>query len=254
MGRFASTVAHYERARQPYGPAFFDAVAGRLAFNRGHRLLDLGTGPGLLALGFAPHVGAAWGLDPEPAMLAAARRNAAAAGVDLRLLAGRAEDLPADVGAFDVVTVGRALHWMEPAGTRAALERAVAPAGVVLVASASTAADGRNAWLPAYEAVRQRWAGRVERAAFGERAAYFSGTRFRSEGEIRVDTVRRVPVATLVERILSMSSTSPDAVGDGVALLRGAAERALAPFAAGGHVVETVVARAEVFRSAPVRR
>ena len=250
MGRFASTVDHYERARQPYGPAFFAAVARRLPLGPGYRLLDLGTGPGLLALGFAPHVGAVWGVDPEPAMLAAARRNAAAAGIDLRLVAGRAEDLPADIGAFDVVTVGRALHWMEPAATRDALHRVVAPAGVVVVASASTASDGRNPWIPAYEAARARWSGRIDRAKFGEREAYFGGTRFRPDGEVRVEAEHRVPLATLAERILSMSSTSPDAVGEDVDALRAEAERALTPFAVAGSVVETVVARAELFRSA----
>ena len=58
MGRFASTVATYESARPPYGEAFFSAVARRLAFKRRTRLLDVGTGPGLLAIGFAPFCGA----------------------------------------------------------------------------------------------------------------------------------------------------------------------------------------------------
>jgi SAM-dependent methyltransferase len=38
------------------------------------RPVDLGTGPGLLALGFAPYVGRIVGVDPEPAMLEAARK------------------------------------------------------------------------------------------------------------------------------------------------------------------------------------
>ena len=55
MGRFASTVAYYENARPPYGAAFFAAVARELGFNRSQRLLDIGAGPGLLAIGFAPY-------------------------------------------------------------------------------------------------------------------------------------------------------------------------------------------------------
>ena len=76
MGRFATTVALYEELRTPYPPSFFREVAQRLAFAKQHALIDLGTGPGLLALGFAPHVGRIVGVDPEPAMLAAAKKAA----------------------------------------------------------------------------------------------------------------------------------------------------------------------------------
>jgi len=52
MGRFATTVALYEELRPPYPPSFFREVAQRFAFGKQHALIDLGTGPGLLALGF----------------------------------------------------------------------------------------------------------------------------------------------------------------------------------------------------------
>ena len=78
-----------------------------------HALIDLGTGPGLLALGFAPYVGRIVGVDPEPAMIAAATEAAARASQALTLIEGKAEELPADIGSFDVVTIGRALHWMD---------------------------------------------------------------------------------------------------------------------------------------------
>ena len=76
MGRFATTVALYEELRPPYPPAFFREVVQRLALDKQHALIDLGTGPGLLALGFAPYVGRIVGVDPEPAMLAAAKHAA----------------------------------------------------------------------------------------------------------------------------------------------------------------------------------
>lgn len=80
MGRFATTAALYENLRPPYPPEFFRSVAGRLALSARSALIDLGTGPGLLALGFAPYVGRIVGVDPEPDMLDAARRAAARAG------------------------------------------------------------------------------------------------------------------------------------------------------------------------------
>src|SRR5713226_7665358 len=147
MGRFATTVAHYEALRPPYPAELFRNVAQKQSLGKQHALIDLGTGPGLLALGFAPYVGRIVGVDPEPAMIAAARKAAAHASQPLTLIEGRAEDLPADIGSFDVVTIGRALHWMDRDATLGLFERLVAPEGTILVCSSHSAADGRNPWL-----------------------------------------------------------------------------------------------------------
>ncbi|HXE25689.1 MAG TPA: class I SAM-dependent methyltransferase, partial [Roseiarcus sp.] len=64
MGRFASTVAYYESARPPYGAAFFAAAARKLSLDRGQRLLDVGAGPGILTVGFAPYCREVLGIDP----------------------------------------------------------------------------------------------------------------------------------------------------------------------------------------------
>ncbi|WP_245310123.1 class I SAM-dependent methyltransferase [Bradyrhizobium jicamae] len=111
MGRFATTAALYAQFRPPYPPEFFRAVAERLRLGKQHAVIDLGTGPGLIALGFAPYVGRIVGVDPEPAMVEVTGRAAARAGHELALIESAAEALPRDVGSFDVVTIGRALHW-----------------------------------------------------------------------------------------------------------------------------------------------
>ena len=87
-------------------------------------MIDLGTGPGVLALGFAPYVGSILGVDPEPAMVAEARRAAAEAEIAFPVIEGRAEDLAADCGPFDLITIGRSLHWMDRPATLAAFDRA----------------------------------------------------------------------------------------------------------------------------------
>ncbi len=93
MGRFASTVAYYESARPPYGAAFFATIARELGFDRSQRLLDIGAGPGILAIGFAPYCGEVVGVDPEPAMVEAARSAAARAGLVVKFIEGRLEDM-----------------------------------------------------------------------------------------------------------------------------------------------------------------
>jgi SAM-dependent methyltransferase len=250
VGRFASTVAFYERARQPYGDAFFAAVARRLLLDRSQRVLDLGTGPGILAFGLAPFCREVVGVDPEPAMIDAARRAADRSGLPVRLVEGRAEDLSRDIGEFDVVTIGRALHWMEPDSTRAALDRLVARNGFVLICRAASASDGRNSWLEAYDAVRRRWT--ETSGADRHRVdldAFFAGTRFQRRAAISVENEQTIPIDRLIERALSMSSSSLDRIGAEKEAMAAALRGALAPFAQNDRVREIVEARAETFAS-----
>jgi len=244
MGRFASTVAYYESARPQYGAAFFAAVARELGFDRSQRLLDVGAGPGILAIGFAPACGEVVGVDPEPAMIEAARAAAGRAGVAATFIEGRFEDMAASLGAFDVVTIGRAIHWLDPEPARVALDRVVAPRGRILVCNAGSVEDGRNPWLEAFNAVRDRW--KDDRPAH-DRNAFFAGGRFVPMGTISVEATYAVPVERLADRILSMSTSSPERLGDEVPAMRSVMRAALAPFAAAGVIDEIVEARAEVF-------
>src|ERR1700722_16528076 len=102
MGRFATTVPYYQRFRQPYPLEFFQGVADLLRLDGTQALVDLGCGPAMLALGFAPRVKSVFGVDPEPAMIAAARVAAAGAGGGLALYESRGGGLPADFGSFAV--------------------------------------------------------------------------------------------------------------------------------------------------------
>ena len=245
MGRFASTAAVYAMARPPYGGAFFTAAARRLELSGRERLLDLGTGPGILALGFSPYVRESVAVDPEPAMAAAARAAVAEVGAPVKVIEGRAEDLPTSLGPFDMVTIGRALHWMEPRPLRAALDRLVGRRGSVVVCGARSAGDGANPWLSAYEDVRRRWSGGAEHVQ-ADANAVFAESRFERRDAVAVTLVQEVSIGGLADRILSMSSSSPDLIGDGLAAMRADLAAALAPFAAEGRMRETIEARAEI--------
>jgi SAM-dependent methyltransferase len=247
MGRFASTVAYYERARPPYGAAFFEAAARQLGLDGSQRLLDIGAGPGILAIGFRPFCREALGVDPEPGMVGAARAAAERAGAAVTFLEGRFEDMAAKLGAFDIVSIGRAIHWLDPEPARAALDRVLAPQGKVLVCHASSVKDGRNPWLEAFDAVRDRWKG--ERPA-RDHHSFFADGRFTRTGAIRTEGTYTVSVELLVDRVLSRSTSSPERLGDQIPAMRSAMFETLAPFTADGTVKDIVEARAEVFERA----
>jgi SAM-dependent methyltransferase len=244
MGRFASTVAYYESARPPYGSDFFEAIARQLGLDGSQRLLDVGAGPGILAIGFAPHCREVVGVDPEPGMVEAASAAAECAGAAVRFIEGRFEDVAASLGAFDIVTIGRAIHWLDPEPAREALERALAPRGMVLVCGATSVKDGRNPWLEAFNTVRDRWKGdRPSR----DHDTFFADGHFTLSGTIRVEATYTVPVERLVERVLSMSTSSSERLGDEVPLMKTAMREELAPFVSEGMIEDIVEARAQVF-------
>ena len=247
MGRFATTVPLYEEFRTPYPAEFFREVAERLGFSKAHRLIDLGTGPGLLALGFAPYVGRLVGVDPEPAMLVAARQAAARRALDFTLIEGRAETLPEDIGSFDVVTIGRALHWMDRDAMTALLQRIVAPKGKILVCASVSAKHGRNPWLDAYNEARLFWSAPGSSLRHGELLpAVIRDTRFNLMDKITVETAHEVSVNELARRVLTFSTSSPAVLGDRMDAMLRDVEQRLLPFSRDGRLTEIVMSTAQV--------
>ena len=123
----------------------------------------------------------------------------------------------------------------------------VAPKGTVLVCRAASVADGRNPWLEAFDAARKGWGG--GRPAHDHNAV-LAGGGFVLRETISVEAVYQVPVERLADRVLSMSGSSPERLGDDAPAMRSAISAALAPFASDGAVEETVELWAEVYERA----
>ncbi len=255
MGRFASVAGLYERFRQPYPAVFFRIVAGKLKLSNRHALIDLGTGPGLLAIGFASYAGRVTAVDPEPAMLAAARKAAVRAGQAIDWIQGRAEDLPDGTGPFDVVTIGRALHWMDREALGPLFARLVKPGGAIVICGTSSARDGRNEWLDTYNEARRVWsderlwseAGKGDRT-HRELIAVLEPLGFHVAETVRVETTHEVSVSDLAQRVLTFSSSSPAALGDRVDGMLSDVEARLSSFSHGGRVTEILISAADIIR------
>jgi ubiquinone/menaquinone biosynthesis C-methylase UbiE len=248
MGRFATTVPYYSRYREPYPQTFFETVAKRLNLTGRERLGDIGCGPAPLAIGFAGYVGSCTGIDPEPTMLGAAREQAAESGVTLNLVEARIEHLPDTLEAFDIITIGRALHWMEPRSTLRALERIVVAGGSIVVCGASSPPPN-NPWREPYDEIRNRWVDhRGEERYPADAEQRFAGSRFRFEEKIVVSFAHSVTIEELVQRSLSRSTTSPQVLGERLVEFEQALAGALRPFASDGAVREEIHASARIFR------
>ncbi len=249
MGRFASTVEFYARCREPYPPEFFQRVAEQIGLRGDETLLDIGCGPGMLAIGFAPLVGSCTGLDPESGMLAAAKNAAAEAGVAISLIHGRIEEFP--VGqTYGVITIGRAHHWLERTPTLSVLERILAPdSGRILICRAASVETPETPWVKPYRKVRSAWAsGRPEEKQYRiDPSEWLMGSFFSAMGETSITERRRVTIADLIGRALSRSNTSPEVVGGGQEQFEAEIAAALEPFVQDGVLEEQIVARASIF-------
>ncbi|MGA2371992.1 MAG: class I SAM-dependent methyltransferase [Candidatus Korobacteraceae bacterium] len=215
-------------------------------------LLDIGCGPGLLAIGFAPFVKSCTGLDPEAAMITAANAAAAKAGVAISLIQGRIEEFPT-TRTYDVITIGRALHWLERDTALPVLKEITARgSGCIVICVASSLATPQTAWVTPYDEARRRWASEPDESRYRTNAKqWFKDSRFQEIGDVAVTEWHEVTPADLIGRALSKSNTSPEVVGEGQQRFASEITAALKPFAGDGVLREQIEARASILGLIP---
>jgi SAM-dependent methyltransferase len=106
---YLGSAAHYPVGRMAYPASLADALRAELGLDGTGRLLDIGCGPGSLTLLLSPLFESAVGVDADRGMIERAR----ALGPAIAWHVLRAEDLPAGLGTFRVVTFAQSFHWMD---------------------------------------------------------------------------------------------------------------------------------------------
>jgi len=155
--------------------AITEAIEHRLLLDMigvraGTRFLDAGCGDGALAYAAAIQGADVTGVDPDPAMLAAARERATKVKLAAAFVEGRVEQLPFPDASFDVVASVSVLCFVaDAAGAVREMARVLRPGGRLVLGEL-----GRWSVWAALRRVRGWLGSRTWRAA-----------RFRSSGELR---------------------------------------------------------------------
>jgi len=156
----------YHRYRRGYPPTVIDTLADIFTLTGDDIVIDLGCGTGQLTLPIAARVRAVAGVDPEPDMLARARRAAAEQHItNVTWLLGADTDTSALAALLGrqragAVTIGQALHWMRYRELFPALAPLLRPGGGVAVVTNGTPLWLQDsAWSQALRGFLEQWLG-----------------------------------------------------------------------------------------------
>lgn len=215
---FGGAAPYYAKYRPGHGQEAIDCLAR--AFGPARGVLDLGCGPGTVAIPLSAAVREVIAVDPDAGMLAEGRRVAAGTP-NIRWLSGDSTTL-AGLPPFDDVVMGRSFHWMDRRAVLAELDRLLPPDGAVAIVGPSRD-PGEPPWEPVVCPVRAAFAS-DELAAVGS---------FQASGEHPHDVLVDSPFDRLESSLfeqrltwdldavlglqLSYSYTTPTKLGDRVA-------------------------------------
>jgi SAM-dependent methyltransferase len=242
--RFRSAVPYYERYRLAYPQRLIRQVIALSGLRPADAVLDLGSGPGFLAVPFAEAGMTVTAADPEPTMLDAADAAARAAGVPLSLWEGGSYDLTPDMGPYGLVTIGRAFHWMDRVATLKMLDRIVAPEGGVAFFHDAHPDVAENRWFKTLREVTDRHSRDgthvAERKSGGHRRyePYLFASAFTVLDGLSVTSRREITLDDLIGRAHSLSTCAPERLGDRRAEFEADLRASLLPLSDNGKFIE----------------
>lgn len=253
---FAGAASFYLRYRPPYPDALITGLVERCGLHRGKRLLDLGCGPGFLAVPLACLGAEVIAVDPQPEMLAAGRAAAAALGCGgITWVEGTAETLGPEIAPLCCATLGRSFHWMQREAVLAFLDTAIEPGGAVVLVEEERP-DG-IAWRQAVRDYVAAWhdganpaAARNTRRRSGiPHRDVLAASPFSRLETLRYPVARHWPIDRIIGYVYSTSGGNPQRLGSRIEAFEAGLRERLAALAGApdfteeAEVVATVASR-----------
>jgi SAM-dependent methyltransferase len=205
--RFQRAAHYYTTGRPAYPRLLSQRVAELIGLDLDADVLDIGTGPGFLAIDFAPYARSVTALDPSAEMLKVAADNAKHAGVSISWVHGSSYDLGEHFGQYKLATFGRSFHWTDRSKTLTMLDSLIVAGGAISLYSDSFPKVPQNAWHPAYQSLLAQHGKddpvRVDRLSSVNHETVLLGSPFDHLERITVFERRLTPATHFIDRALS---------------------------------------------------
>ncbi len=225
MTVFRGTVGFYRQYRPGIPQDVADILDVAAPARSPRRLLDVGTGTGLVVEALLGRFDDIIAIDNDPDMLAAAEaalRPQLPAGTDLLLQQVTAEEFTPPPGwQADLVTICRAFHWLDQAAVLARLDTQVSPDGAVAIFGDNSFWTATSPWKAAVRSVIQNFLGEQRRAGtstFQHHNRPYSDimreSPFRQVEELTVPVTRTWAADSILGYLYSTSFAAPHLFGD----------------------------------------
>ncbi|MEV5543300.1 class I SAM-dependent methyltransferase [Saccharopolyspora shandongensis] len=243
MSLFTGTATYYRQFR-PGIPVDVAAVLDQAAPARpsgSRRLLDVGTGTGLVAEALLDRFDDIIALDNDVDMLAAAEsslRPKLPENSRLTLVESTAENFTPPAGwQAELVTICRAFHWLDQAAVLALLDRQVAADGAVAIFADNSFWAAGSLWKEAVRDVVKSFLGEQRRAGAGTfqhhnrpYSEIMEESPFNEVEEVRVPVHRTWTAESILGYLYSTSFAAPHLFGDRLKEFEAAVKNRLADF------------------------
>jgi ubiquinone/menaquinone biosynthesis C-methylase UbiE len=153
--RFTSRVETYAKYRPTYPPEVIQLLVAECGMTPNAVVADVGCGTGILAELLLKNENEVLGVEPNPAMRAAAE-NQLRNYPKFRSVAGTAEATTLPPRSVDLITVGQAFHWFDASAARVEFARILRPKGFVALIWNDRRLDSTE-FLRNYEALLRKY-------------------------------------------------------------------------------------------------
>ena len=259
---YSGTAEDYARYRPPYPDALLADLRQRAGVTGQGRLLDVACGPGRVALPLARCFSEVWAVDLEPEMISVGRVRAERQGLtNVRWMVGRAEDVEASPGSFELITIGEAFHRLDQPTIVTRAMTWLAPGGCLATLGCFSLMAGQETWHDVLRATVRPWTDRDggsqptstplssrPRGAEHERGV-LTGQAFRHVGTFDFPHPYVWTLDAIVGNLHSTSRFSRRALGHEAERFDAGVRRALLAFDSSGRYPETLRFGYSLFRT-----